>query len=66
MKRLLMVAMLVFTFCNVTLAVTYACYCFDRSGASCSGKYCRFDSAGRCECQDVPFAAFAEVESGAY
>lgn len=55
MKRLLMISMLVFTLGNASMAIAYACECFDRSGASCSGKYCRFDSSGRCQCQDVPF-----------
>jgi hypothetical protein len=67
MRRLVTISMLLLTLCNVSVAVAYACICSDpRLGTACTGTYCRTRPGGGCECQDVPFAAFAEVESGNY
>jgi hypothetical protein len=63
MRRFLTISLLLLTLCNVSVAITYACSCTDRNGYKCAGTYCRTNSDGTCSCQDVPFAAFAEVES---
>lgn len=55
MKRILMIAGLVITLCNVTLGIAYACGCEDQWGgcsASGVGATCGKDAQGKCHCKD--------------
>jgi hypothetical protein len=65
MKKILMIAGLVITLCNITLGVAYACTCKDQVGscsASGEGAHCYHDAAGRCVCKTGKPSAFEEVE----
>lgn len=63
MKRILMIAGLMITLCNVTLGVVYAecsnttCFCRDATGGCRGdgvGAYCGKDANGWCQCKDGP------------
>lgn len=55
MKRLLMIAGLVITLCNVGAGIAYACTCYENGEKACetSGAgHCYKDAGGRCHCVD--------------
>ena len=57
MKRLLMIAGLVITLCNVGVGIAYACSCWENGSKACetSGPgHCYKDAGGRCHCVDQP------------
>jgi hypothetical protein len=63
MKKILMIAGLMITLCNVTMGIAYACSCYDQTGgctASGEGAQCYHDSAGRCHCKDGKKTGFLE------
>jgi hypothetical protein len=63
MKRILMIAALAITLCNVTLGVAYACTCTDQHGgcwASGEGAQCYKDAKGMCHCVDGKKTGFME------
>jgi hypothetical protein len=63
MKKILMIAGLMITLCNVTMGIAYACTCYDKTGgcwASGEGAQCYHDANGWCHCKDGKKAAFME------
>lgn len=55
MKRLLMIAGLVLTLCNVGAGIAYACSCFEGGEKACETKgtgVCYRDAGGHCHCED--------------
>ncbi len=55
MKRLLMIAGLLITLCNVGAVVVYACSCYENGQKACetSGPgHCYHDAGGKCHCVD--------------
>jgi hypothetical protein len=56
MKRLLMIAGLVITLCNVGAGIAYACSCYENGQIACSTDgpgHCYKDAGGRCHCKDT-------------
>jgi hypothetical protein len=66
MKKVLMIAGLVITLCNVTAGIAYACTCNDQYGgcwASGAGADCHHDAQGLCHCKDgTKTGEFEEVD----
>ena len=55
-KRLLMIAGLVITLCNVGAGIAYACTCYENGQPACSTDgpgNCYKDAGGRCHCKDT-------------
>jgi hypothetical protein len=50
MKKLLMIAGLLITLCNVGAGVVYACFCIDKYEHRCDGQECWVDSHDHCNC----------------
>lgn len=55
MKRLLIIASLVVTLCNVGAGLVYACECYENGVLACKGNdHCYHDAGGKCHCKDRP------------
>jgi hypothetical protein len=50
MKKLLMIAGLLITLCNVGAGVVCACFCIDKYEHRCDGQECWVDSHDHCNC----------------
>jgi hypothetical protein len=64
MKRILMIAGLLITLCNVSVGIAYACGCTDQAGgcsASGNGAECYHDAQGRCVCKSGHVSEFEEL-----
>jgi len=66
MKRLLMIAGLVITLCNVGAGIAYACSCYENGQIACStdgAGHCYKDAGGRCHCKDTVIIIIGEEEA---
>ena len=65
MKRLLMIAGLVITLCNIGAGVAFACTCYEDGKKACSSSgpgHCYKDAEGRCHCTDLGGGGGGEEE----